>query len=96
MEEIELLDGASADFDQELVDKGELDSGILRFRSDQLRRGNFPEAFPQHDDSAASEKSGYRCHRSDERRFFCLCVQDSGKYEQGTPRPYRFHADLLR
>ena len=59
MEEIELLDGASAEFDQELVDKGELVSGILRFRSDQLRRGNFPEAFPADDDSASSEKSGH-------------------------------------
>ena len=49
MDEIELLDGASAEFDQELVDQGRTVSGILRICPDQLRCGDFPEAFPEDD-----------------------------------------------
>ena len=96
MEEIELLDGASADFDQELVDKGELTPVFFGSALTNFGVEIFLKHFLQHDDSASSEKSGYRCHRSDQRRFFRLCIQDSGQYEQGSPRPYRFHADLFR
>ncbi len=39
-EEIELLDGAAAEFDQELVDKGAAFTGIFRIRSDQLWSGD--------------------------------------------------------
>ena len=49
LEEIELLDGASAEFDQEQVDKGALISGVFRFRPYQLRRGDLFEAFPEND-----------------------------------------------
>ena len=74
MEEIELLDGASAEFDQELVDKGELISGLLRFCPDQLWCGDLPEAFPEYDDLTASEKGRYRSDRADQRGFFRFCV----------------------
>ena len=40
MEEIELLDGASVDFDQELVDKGESVTCILWFCADKLWCGD--------------------------------------------------------
>ena len=46
LEEIELLDGASADFDQELVSKGELNPCIFRICTDQLWCGNISGAFP--------------------------------------------------
>ena len=46
MDEIELLDGASAEFDQELVQAGRAVTGILRIRSDQLRCGDLSAAFP--------------------------------------------------
>ena len=55
-DDIELLDGASDEFDQELVSAGKLISGILRFRSDQLRCRDIPGAFPKYDDFSASEK----------------------------------------
>ena len=29
-------------------------------------------------------------------RFQRVCLQDSGKYEQGAPRPYRIYAYLFR
>ena len=45
-EEIELLDGASAEFDQEMVSKGRTLSGIFRISSDQLRCGDLSSAFP--------------------------------------------------
>ncbi len=54
-EEIELLDGASAEFDQELVDKGELFSGIFRIRADEFWCGDIPAAFPRHDHVAAAK-----------------------------------------
>ena len=53
MEEIELLDGASAEFDQELVRQRRAVSGILRFCPDQLWRGDLPEAFPEDDHISA-------------------------------------------
>ena len=50
-DEIELLDGAAAEFDQELVDKGQL-SPV--FFGSALT--NFPEAFLEDDNFSASEK----------------------------------------
>ena len=49
LEEIELLDGASADFDQEQVDKGNLTPGVFRFCPDQFRCGNIFGAFFEDD-----------------------------------------------
>ena len=45
MEEIELLDGASVDFDQEQVSKGNYDTCIFRFCTDQLWCGDISGAF---------------------------------------------------
>ncbi len=56
-EEIELQDGAGAEFDQELVSKGETFAGILRFRSYELWCRDIPSAFSSDDDLTASEKS---------------------------------------
>ena len=42
MDEIELLDGASAEFDQELVSKGELSPVFFGSALDKLRCGDFP------------------------------------------------------
>ena len=55
LDEIELLDGASADFDQELVSKGKLTPCILRICADKLRCGNISGTFPEDDNITASE-----------------------------------------
>ncbi len=48
LDEVELLDGATADFDQELREaQGKLSPGILRIRADQLWRGDFLKHFLQ-------------------------------------------------
>ena len=57
LEEIELLDGASADFDQELVSKGELTP--VFFGSALTNFGNISGAFPG-DDHFSSSKN-VRC-----------------------------------
>ena len=54
MEEIELLDGASADFDQELVSKGELTPVFFGFCADKLWCGDFSGALPVHDNLSTS------------------------------------------
>ena len=72
LEEIELLDGASAEFDQDLVSKGELSPVFFGFCPDELRSGDFPEAFPEDDNFAASENGRYRRGRSDQRGFSAL------------------------
>ncbi len=51
MEEIELLDGASAEFDQEAGKQRRAVTGIFRFCSDKLWCGDIPGAFPEDDTS---------------------------------------------
>ena len=48
-EEIELLDGASAEFDQELVDAGELSPVIFWFCPHELWCGKLLKLFPEND-----------------------------------------------
>ena len=75
MEEIELQDGAGAEFDMELVSKGRTVAGIFRIRTDQLRCGDIPSAFPAHDYITASEKIRCRALSIQWRsRFFCICI----------------------
>ena len=57
-EEIELLDGASAEFDMDLVSRGRTVTGILWFCFNELWCRNFLKAFPFHDYITASEKFG--------------------------------------
>ena len=56
LDEIELLDGASAEFDQELVSKGRAYSGIFWICSDQLWCGNISGAFPADDHFSACQE----------------------------------------
>ena len=74
LEEIELLDGASAEFDQELVSKGELSPVFFGSALTNFWSGDFPETFPEDDNFAASENGRYRRGRSDQRGFFCFCI----------------------
>ena len=53
-EEIELQDGAGAEFDQELVSKGELHRSSLDPRL-PIWSGDIPPAFPSDDNITASE-----------------------------------------
>ena len=46
LEEIELLDGAAAEFDQELVNKGELSPVFFGSALTNFRRGDLFKAFP--------------------------------------------------
>lgn len=74
LDEIELLDGASAEFDQELVSKRRAFTGILWICPDQLWRGNFPEAFPSDDHISPCKKSRLRYCGSHEGRILCVCI----------------------
>lgn len=64
LEEIELLDGASAEFDLEEVQKGGTDPRIFRISPDQLRCGNLFAAFPGNDHHPSPQKGGYGTYRS--------------------------------
>ncbi len=67
LEEIELLDGASAEFDQEMVSKGRTDSCILWISSYQLWCRDIPGAFPENDHIPSSKNGRLRPCRSYER-----------------------------
>ena len=54
-EEIELLDGASAEFDMDLVSKRTAVTGIFRFCFDKLWCGDVPAAFSSDDYISAAE-----------------------------------------
>ncbi len=73
-DDIELLDGASDEFDQELVSAGKLIPGILRFRTDKLRCRDIPGAFLKYDDFSASEKDNDRRDRPVPGRFLRVCI----------------------
>ena len=73
MDEIELLDGASAEFDQELVSR-ESSPRYLRICAHQFWCGDFPAALPHDDDAAASAYGRLRRNRSGQRGFLCVCL----------------------
>ena len=85
LEEIELLDGASAEFDMDLVSKGELSPVFFGSALTNFGVETFLQHFLENDVLSASEKSRYRGDRSVSGRFLCVCVQDSGEYEQSAP-----------
>ena len=60
LEEIELLDGASAEFDQELVSKGELSPVFFGSALTNFGVEIFPEIFSGDDILTASAKGGLR------------------------------------
>ncbi len=74
MEEIELLDGASAAFDQELVSKGGTFPGIFRLCIDKFWCGDIPETFPADDYLSVAENGRCGCDRSVFRGFQCICI----------------------
>ena len=92
-DEIELLDGAAAEFDLDRVRHGK---GVLRLRPHQLRRGALPGALPAHDHAPPAPEGrgvGGGLHG---RRLLRLRVQDPGQHEQGPPGPDRLPAHRLR
>ena len=54
-EEIELLDGASAEFDQSEVDAGKLSPVFFRIGAHELWRGDIFKLLPRHDNAAAAD-----------------------------------------
>ncbi len=96
MEEIELLDGASAEFSQEQVSKGQLtpvffgsaltNFGVETFLEHFLKMTTSP--LPRMSDAGPIDPM------SDD--FSAFVFKISGKYEQSTQRPYRIYEDLFR
>ena len=75
-EEIELLDGASAEFDMDLVSKGELSPVFFGSALTNFGVEIVPAAFPSDDHISASEKSRYGLDRSVHRRISLhLCLK---------------------
>ena len=74
MDEIELLDGASAEFDQELVSKGELSPVFFGSALTNFGVETFSAALPHDDDAAASAYGRLRRDRSGQRGFLCVCL----------------------
>ena len=64
MEEIELLDGASAEFSQEEVSKGQLTPVFFGSALTNFWCGNISGAFPEDDHFSASENCRLRTGRS--------------------------------
>ena len=94
MDDIELLDGACDELDMERVSRGNLSPvffgsaltnfGVETFLEHFLKMTTSPLKYDnRHGGSVLSE-------------FQRVCLQDSGKYEQGAPRPYRIYAYLFR
>ena len=67
LEEIELLDGASAEFDQEMVSKGELTPVFFGSALTNFGVETFPGAFPENDHIPSSKNGRLRPCRSYER-----------------------------
>ena len=70
LEEIELLDGASAEFDHGSGVEGRTLPGILRICPDQFWRGDIFETFPSDDHFAASAEVGSRDRSIPSRKIF--------------------------
>ena len=96
LDEIELLDGASAEFDQELVGKGELSPVFFGSALTNFGVETFLKHFLKMTTSPLPRKADCGIIDPMSEGFLCVCIQDSGEYEPGTPRPYRIHAYLLR
>ena len=74
-EEIELLDGASAEFDQELVSKGELSPVFFGSALTNFGVETFLQHFLSMTSSPLSKKVRQRRDRSDDgERFLCICL----------------------
>ena len=74
MEEIELLDGASAEFDQELVDKGELSPVFFGSALTNFGVEIFLKHFLKMTTSPLPRKADMGDDRSDDEDFLCICV----------------------
>ncbi len=95
VDQIELLDGASFDFDLEKVRSGKLTPVFSVLLSIISASSRFREFFKAHNRTAAAPL-GRQHGRPVRPTLFGVCFQDTGKHEQGTPRPYSFYAYLLR
>ena len=74
LDEIELLDGASAEFDQELVSKGELSPVFFGSALTNFGVEIFLKHFLQMTTSPLAKKSRLRYCGSHEGRILCVCI----------------------
>ena len=88
IDDVELL-GAGREFDLDEVRAG-------RLGTDELWRGTVSGRISAYDAEPAAARSRLRRDRHVQPRLFRVCVQNSGKHEQGPPRPSGLHAYLLR
>lgn len=80
MDEIELLDGASADFDMELVTKGELSPVFFGSALTNFGVETFLQHFLKMTYAPTARQSDIGMI-DPFQRIFCICIQNSGQHE---------------
>ena len=94
-DDVELL-GAGREFDMDEVRRGRLSPVFFGSALTNFGVEPFLEAFLQHDAAAPVAHGRLRRDRRLQPGLLRLRLQNSGKYEQGPPRPPRLPAHLLR
>ena len=95
MDDIE-PDGACDELDMERVSRGNLSPVFFGSALTNFGVETFLEHFLKMTTSPLPRKYDNRHGGSVLSEFQRVCLQDSGKYEQGAPRPYRIYAYLFR
>ena len=95
-DEIELLDGASCEFDMDRVRHGKLSPVFFGSALTNFGVEPFLEDFLRMTTPPLPRMAGDRGHRLLCRRFLRLRVQNPGQHEQGPPGPHRLHAGGVR
>ena len=96
MDEIELLDGASADFDMELVTKGELSPVFFGSALTNFGVETFLQHFLKMTYAPTARQSDIGMIDPFSEDFFCICIQNSGQHEQKPQGQNSIYANLLR
>ena len=94
-EEIELVRGASHEFDLEALPRRRTDPGVFRLRDQQLRHGRTARRLQQLRAGADGTADARPLGGSRGRQAHRLRVQDPGQHGQAAPRPHRVFTHLL-
>ena len=95
-DEIELLEGAGAEFDMERVRHGKLSPVFFGSALTNFGVEPFLEEFLRMTTPPLSRKAGDQVVDAFDDDFSAFRVQDPGQHEQGASRSYRLHACVLR
>ena len=93
--EIELVQGASPEFDRDRVSRGPADAGLLRLGDQQLRRARNARRADRSRAPAGAEGSDPAHRRADRDEIHRRRLQDPGEHGPRAPRPRRFRARVL-